>query len=89
MPKLDVGSQGTEGKSPIELHYEDYGSGKPVVLIHGWPLHGGSWERQSFALLASLATHGLRGFERCLNGITTNGPQHLVRNRLVCAETAE
>jgi pimeloyl-ACP methyl ester carboxylesterase len=35
MPTLTVG---TENGAPIDLHYEDYGQGKPVVLIHGWPL---------------------------------------------------
>ena len=39
MPLLNVG---TENGTPVELHYEDYGSGKPVVLIHGWPLCGRS-----------------------------------------------
>jgi pimeloyl-ACP methyl ester carboxylesterase len=43
MPKLNVG---IENQSPIELHYEDVGAGKPVVLIHGWPLSGRSWENQ-------------------------------------------
>jgi pimeloyl-ACP methyl ester carboxylesterase len=41
MPKLNVG---IENQSSIELHYEDVGAGKPVVLIHGWPLSGRSWE---------------------------------------------
>ena len=40
----------------IELHYQDLGSGKPVVLIHGWPLTHASWEHQ----LAELPKHGLR-----------------------------
>lgn len=40
----------------IELHYTDLGSGKPVVLIHGWPLTHASWEGQ----LAELPKHGLR-----------------------------
>ena len=31
---------GQENSTPIELYYEDHGSGKPVVLIHGWPLSG-------------------------------------------------
>ena len=43
MPKLNVG---IENQSPIELHYDDVGAGKPVVLIHGWPLSGRSWENQ-------------------------------------------
>ena len=38
---------------PIELYYEDHGSGKPVILIHGYPLNGTSWEKQVPALLAS------------------------------------
>jgi non-heme chloroperoxidase len=44
---------GTENGTPIELHYEDHGSGQPVVLIHGYPLNGRSWERQERALLSS------------------------------------
>lgn len=40
----------------IELHYQDLGSGKPVVLIHGWPLSHASWEHQ----LSELPKHGLR-----------------------------
>lgn len=42
--------------SEIELHYQDLGSGKPVVLIHGWPLSAASWEHQ----LIELPKHGLR-----------------------------
>ena len=43
MAKLQVG---TENDAPIELYYEDHGSGSPVVLVHGWPLSGRSWEAQ-------------------------------------------
>jgi non-heme chloroperoxidase len=56
---------GTESKSPIELHYEDYGTGKPVVLIHGWPLSGRSWENQVPALVEAghrVITYDRRGF---------------------------
>jgi non-heme chloroperoxidase len=42
---------GKENSTPINLYYEDLGSGKPVVLIHGYPLNGHSWERQTMALL--------------------------------------
>ncbi len=42
---------GKENSTPIDLYYEDLGSGKPVVLIHGYPLNGHSWERQTMALL--------------------------------------
>ena len=58
---------GKENSADIQLYYEDRGSGKPVVLIHGWPLNGGSWERQSAALLAAgyrVITYDRRGFGR-------------------------
>lgn len=58
---------GEENGAPVNIYYEDRGSGKPVVLIHGWPLDGGSWERQSFALLAAgyrVITYDRRGFGR-------------------------
>jgi non-heme chloroperoxidase len=48
MPYVTVGK---ENSGNIELYYEDHGSGKPVVLIHGYPLSGASWERQVPALL--------------------------------------
>lgn len=56
---------GQENSTPIELYYEDHGSGKPVVLIHGWPLSGASWEKQVAALLVSghrVITYDRRGF---------------------------
>ena len=62
MPKLTVG---TENKTPLNLHYEDHGAGKPVVLIHGWPLSGRSWERQVPALVGAglrVITYDRRGF---------------------------
>jgi len=42
---------GQENSTPIHLYYEDLGSSQPVVLIHGYPLNGHSWERQTKALL--------------------------------------
>ncbi|MFB8121033.1 alpha/beta fold hydrolase [Streptomyces sp. NPDC055962] len=64
MPFIKV----AEGNSaPVELHYEDHGSGRPVVLIHGWPLNGASWEKQTAALLAAghrVVTYDRRGFGR-------------------------
>jgi non-heme chloroperoxidase len=58
---------GQENSTPIELYYEDHGSGKPAVLIHGWPLSGASWEKQVAALLAAghrVITYDRRGFGR-------------------------
>jgi non-heme chloroperoxidase len=37
---------GKENSTSIDLYYEDHGSGAPVVLIHGWPLSGASWENR-------------------------------------------
>jgi non-heme chloroperoxidase len=48
MPYVNVGE---ENSGSIDLYYEDHGSGQPVVLIHGYPLNGHSWERQEQALL--------------------------------------
>jgi pimeloyl-ACP methyl ester carboxylesterase len=56
---------GQENSTPIELYYEDHGSGSPIVLIHGWPLSGASWEKQTAALLAAghrVITYDRRGF---------------------------
>ena len=56
---------GTENSTDIELYYEDHGSGQPVVLIHGYPLDGSSWEKQTTALLAAgyrVITYDRRGF---------------------------
>jgi hypothetical protein len=50
MPYITVGQ---ENSSPITIHYEDVGSGQPVVLIHGFPLSGRSWEKQIPALLGA------------------------------------
>jgi non-heme chloroperoxidase len=58
---------GQENSTPIDLYYEDHGSGKPVVLIHGYPLSGASWEKQAAALLAAghrVITYDRRGFGR-------------------------
>jgi non-heme chloroperoxidase len=58
---------GQENSTPIEIYYEDHGSGSPVVLIHGWPLNGDAWEKQTAALLAAghrVITYDRRGFGR-------------------------
>lgn len=58
---------GVENSIHINLHYEDLGVGKPVVLIHGWPLSGALWEKQIAALLATghrVITYDRRGFSR-------------------------
>lgn len=56
---------GKENSGNIKLHYEDYGEGKPVILIHGYPLSGRAWEKQIPALLDAgyrVITYDRRGF---------------------------
>ncbi len=62
MPMLKTGG---ESREPVEIHYEDHGTGKPVVLIHGWPLSSRSWEAQVPALVGAdhrVITYDRRGF---------------------------
>lgn len=56
---------GSENSTTVELYYEDHGEGQPVVLIHGFPLNGASWERQIPVLLKAghrVITYDRRGF---------------------------
>jgi non-heme chloroperoxidase len=56
---------GQENSADIDLAYNDQGSGQPVVLIHGFPLDGASWEKQTHALLQAgyrVITYDRRGF---------------------------
>ena len=56
---------GKENSSNIDLYYEDHGSGRPIVLIHGFPLSGASWEKQVPVLLSAghrVITYDRRGF---------------------------
>ena len=64
MPEIRVGQENT---APIALHYEDHGTGRPVVLIHGYPVNGNSWEKQERVLLGAghrVITYDRRGFGR-------------------------
>ena len=56
---------GKENSGNIDIYYEDHGTGKPVVLIHGWPLSGASWEKQVPVLLDAgcrVISYDRRGF---------------------------
>jgi non-heme chloroperoxidase len=62
MPYVNVGK---ENSGDIDLYYEDHGYGDPIVLIHGYPLSGASWEKQIPVLLATghrVITYDRRGF---------------------------
>jgi len=71
MPTISVAK---ENSGNIDLYYEDHGSGKPVVLIHGYPLSGASWEKQVPVLLDAghrVITYDRRGFGK--SSQPTNG----------------
>ncbi|WP_328738712.1 alpha/beta hydrolase [Streptomyces erythrochromogenes] len=62
MPFITVGQ---ENSTTIDLYYEDHGTGQPIVLIHGYPLDGHSWEKQLPVLLDAghrVITYDRRGF---------------------------
>ncbi|MGH3403823.1 MAG: alpha/beta fold hydrolase [Streptosporangiaceae bacterium] len=62
MPYIKVGQ---ENSGSIELYYEDHGSGRPVVLIHGYPLSGRAWDKQVPVLMDDghrVITYDRRGF---------------------------
>src|SRR6478752_4078960 len=62
MPYVKVGE---ENSGHIKLHYEDYGAGEPIVLIHGYPLSGRAWDKQVPLLLDAghrVITYDRRGF---------------------------
>jgi non-heme chloroperoxidase len=62
MPYVTVG---TENSAAVQLYYEDHGAGRPIVLIHGYPLDGHSWEKQLPVLLAAgyrVIAYDRRGF---------------------------
>ena len=71
MPYVKVGA---ENSADINIHYNDHGSGKPIVLVHGYPLDGNSWERQEWVLLHNgyrCISYDRRGFGR--SGQPTTG----------------
>ena len=69
MPMLSSGQ--------VEIHYEDTGGdGRPVVLIHGWPLSGASWSEQVPALTEAgyrVVSYDRRGFGRSAKPGTDSG----------------
>jgi pimeloyl-ACP methyl ester carboxylesterase len=70
MPKITVGQ---ENSGSIDLYYEDHGTGKPIVLIHGYPFSGRAWEKQLPALMEAgyrVITYDRRGFGQSSQPVT-------------------
>ena len=70
MPTITVGK---ENSADIEIYYEDHGAGRPVVLIHGYPLSGRGWDKQLPALLDAgyrVITYDRRGFGKSSQPVT-------------------
>jgi non-heme chloroperoxidase len=70
MPYITVGA---ENSGPIDLYYEDHGSGQPVVLIHGFPLSSTAWEKQIPGLLSAgcrTVAYDRRGFGKSSQPVT-------------------
>jgi non-heme chloroperoxidase len=64
-PTMATITVGRENTDDIDIYYEDHGTGQPVVLIHGYPLNGHSWEKQERVLLQAgyrVITYDRRGF---------------------------
>jgi non-heme chloroperoxidase len=69
MPFLTVGRDAGN----IDLYFEDHGVGRPVILIHSFPLSSRSWERQIPPLIESghrVIVYDRRGFGRSSQTIT-------------------
>jgi len=52
-------------ETPVDIFYEDYGKGQPVILIHGWPLSRKSWEQQVWKIVEAgyrCISYDRRGF---------------------------
>jgi len=65
-----------QGSSDNALHYEDSGQGRPVVLIHGWPLSSAAWQDQVGALTSAgyrVIAYDRRGFGQSDKPVTGYG----------------
>ena len=54
-----------KSKQHVDIYYQDYGTGQPVILIHGWPLSHRAWEAQVSDIVDAgfrCITYDRRGF---------------------------
>ena len=76
---MGIVTVGQENTTPIELYYEDHGSGDPVVLLAGWPVDSRSWEPQVHALLN--AGHRVIAYDRRGFGCSAVRPRAMTSTR--------
>lgn len=73
MSVIKIKSNNLQSREEVSLHYEDLGSGQPVVFIHGWPLSGDMWEYQVTELVQQglrCITYDRRGFGKSSRPLT-------------------
>ncbi|CAN0584227.1 unnamed protein product [Ectocarpus sp. 12 AP-2014] len=77
----------TKAKEQVDIFYEDYGSGQPVILIHGWPLSRKSWEQQVWKIVEEgfrCISYDRRGFGgEVVRYLTDYGPSRIAKAALI------
>jgi non-heme chloroperoxidase len=66
-------------KDGTEIYYKDWGSGRPIVFSHGWPLSGDDWDLQMMFFLSEgyrVIAHDRRGHGRSSQGSTGHDMDH-------------
>jgi non-heme chloroperoxidase len=66
-------------KDGTEIYYKDWGSGRPIVFSHGWPLSGDDWDLQMMFFLSQgyrVIAHDRRGHGRSSQGSTGHDMDH-------------
>jgi non-heme chloroperoxidase len=66
-------------KDGIEIYYKDWGSGRPIVFSHGWPLSADDWDSQMMYFLNQgyrVIAHDRRGHGRSTQGSEGHDMEH-------------
>lgn len=73
----------------VEIYYKDWGTGRPVIFSHGWPLNADNWESQMFFLAARgfrTIAHDRRGHGRSGQPWNGNDMDHYADDLAVLME---